>query len=283
MIEVRYLGRLGNNLFQYSLGRIIAEETGCSLSAVPIPGFPNTNLPIRGNNFDQEFEYYSGFRLPLEEILSNPRTKGIILRGYFQRSEYYRPYKTRINNWLQFEKRSQTYGNSIVDKDTLVVNVRRTDYISNGWALPFSYYERAIQLLHNRTNKVVIITDDPADPFFLRFRKYKPIFFKAPAIEQLRLMSRSNFLIMSQSTFSWWGNFLSQEQVAICPRPTFGCWGRNNDLGDISLIDGNGFVIIDCEEQYTPTLFERCYHHGQIYLASIKRRIKNIQIKEPTN
>lgn len=40
MIEVRYRNRLGNNLFQYALGRILAEEKGYALKAAPIAGFP---------------------------------------------------------------------------------------------------------------------------------------------------------------------------------------------------------------------------------------------------
>ena len=42
MIEVRYKGRLGNNLFQYCLGRILSEALGFALQANAIPGFPGT-------------------------------------------------------------------------------------------------------------------------------------------------------------------------------------------------------------------------------------------------
>jgi hypothetical protein len=48
MIEVRYKGQLGNNMFQYCLGRILAEELGFALQAGPISGFSNTEEKIGG-------------------------------------------------------------------------------------------------------------------------------------------------------------------------------------------------------------------------------------------
>jgi len=41
-VEVRFLGHLGNNLFQYALGRVLAEELGQALVCVAAgarPGF----------------------------------------------------------------------------------------------------------------------------------------------------------------------------------------------------------------------------------------------------
>ena len=42
MIDVKYNGGLGNNLFQYCFGRILAERLGYALAAPPIPGFAGT-------------------------------------------------------------------------------------------------------------------------------------------------------------------------------------------------------------------------------------------------
>ena len=41
-VEVQYVGRLGNQLAQYCLGRSIATQLGFCLFADPLPGFPNT-------------------------------------------------------------------------------------------------------------------------------------------------------------------------------------------------------------------------------------------------
>jgi len=51
MIKVNYDGNLGNNLFQYCFGRILAEELGYQLVANSIPGFPRTFDEISGFNY----------------------------------------------------------------------------------------------------------------------------------------------------------------------------------------------------------------------------------------
>jgi hypothetical protein len=48
MIEVRYKARLGNRMFQYCLGRILAEQLDFRLVAEPLSGFPNTRQKIEG-------------------------------------------------------------------------------------------------------------------------------------------------------------------------------------------------------------------------------------------
>jgi len=60
VIEVRYKARLGNNLFQYCLGRILAEELAFELHAQAIPGFPNTAQRVNGSNCDGPEQILSG-------------------------------------------------------------------------------------------------------------------------------------------------------------------------------------------------------------------------------
>ena len=50
MVEVKYCGQIGNQLFQYCLGRIIAERLGFELFATAIPGFPGTFEKVLGAN-----------------------------------------------------------------------------------------------------------------------------------------------------------------------------------------------------------------------------------------
>ena len=66
MIEVKYLGTLGNNMFQYALGRILAEEMGYEFSAEPIygenfllregEGFKNTIEKVEGKSYDSSIQ-----------------------------------------------------------------------------------------------------------------------------------------------------------------------------------------------------------------------------------
>ena len=253
MVEVRYKARLGNNLFQYCLGRILAEELGFALQADPIPGFPNTTQHVAGAVHNGPEQTLTGQRIPLGEILADRSPRRIILDGWFQRYEYYRPHRAKIREWLAFDP-------AILVPDVkpgLVVNVRRTDYIQLGWALPFSYYEQAIDRMLPEGCAVWIVTDDSADPFFRNFQRWKPKFFHGNAMEQLLFMTRSPRLVMSQSTFSWWPTFLGDKLEVACPLPSFGAWSPQGEASEANLIERDRFLCIECREPYQPTLADR--------------------------
>ncbi len=55
MVEVKYIGRLGNNLFQYCFARILAQGLGYKLKAEPIAGFPNTKKEVEGCDYSQGY------------------------------------------------------------------------------------------------------------------------------------------------------------------------------------------------------------------------------------
>ena len=114
MVEVQYFGRLGNNLFQYALGRIIAEELGFELRCIAANDvwgrrahlgkmakyFKNCQLSIPGESFREPREEYSifeatpfeGYLVDLDKILSNREGRRIVLGGIFQHIDYYTPY-----------------------------------------------------------------------------------------------------------------------------------------------------------------------------------------------
>lgn len=130
-VEVRYLGHLGNNLFQYALGRILAEELGSALVCRAIPdtrgwgvveqmsgivdhllthsaAFADAPQSLPGHACDgQQLRYvlgekqnWSGHGINLPYPLRHGRGHRIVLHGYFQRAEYYLPYRERIARWL---------------------------------------------------------------------------------------------------------------------------------------------------------------------------------------
>src|SRR4051794_34298153 len=118
MIEVRYKGRLGNNLFQYCLGRILAENLRMKLKCDPIPGFKHTFELVEGGVSDGPEVVLTGQIIPLRCILNDPRPPRIVLDGYFQRAEYYRPFLKEIKRWLTFD-----HGLKLPDRPDLFVHV----------------------------------------------------------------------------------------------------------------------------------------------------------------
>lgn len=250
MIEVRYKGRLGNNLFQYCLGRILAEDFGYALQAGPIAAFPNTIESVEGEQHRAPEEVLTGHRIDLARIRADRSPRRIVLDGWFQCYEYYREHKTRIRKWLTFDA---TITAPLIQPD-LVVNVRRTDYVWLGWALPFSYYEAALERLLPRGGSVWIVTDDRFDPFFRRFAAWRPKYFLGTPAEQMLFMARARRLVMSQSTFSWWATFLGDSEEVVCPLSSFGAWSKRGRVAaDASLIECDRFHCLESHEPYNPT------------------------------
>lgn len=103
MIKIIYRGRLGNNLFQYCLGRILAIELGYKLIADPIPGFPGTGDLVDGREFAEPVNELCGQRINFHDQLNNRECRKVVLNGCFQRDEYYKQHKRKIRKWLEIE------------------------------------------------------------------------------------------------------------------------------------------------------------------------------------
>jgi hypothetical protein len=274
MIEVLYRGRLGNNLFQYCLGRIFAEEFGLQLQAQPIPGFPNTADRVSGEQIEAPTQLLAGHRIDLAAIFADRTKRKIILDGWFQRHEYYRQYREKIRHWLTFDS---TVKNPEAAPG-VVMNIRRTDYVWRGWALPFSFYEDALNHLAPAPGEVWIVTDDRHDPFFRGFSRWKPRFYSGTPCEQLLFMTRASRLVMSPSTFSWWPSFLGNHEEIVCPDSTFGAWSKHGGAAsDANLIERDRFTCLKCDSEYTPTNSEARYQSRRLFrrrvVLALNRRL----------
>ena len=176
--------------------------------------------------------------------------------GYFQRYEYYRPWRHKIRQWLAIHPAVRTPD----VKPGVVVHVRRTDYVQKDWALPYSYYDEALETLLPRVGDVWIVTDDRHDPFLRKFSGWKPKFFQGTALETMLFMSRSPQLVISASTFSWWPTFLGDMERIICPLPQFGVWS----FPGIDLIERDRFICLPSTEAYRPTRLESAYQRARL-------------------
>ena len=85
-------------MFQYCLGRILAEELGFALQADALPGFPNTGQKIEGLSIEEPEQLLSGQKIDWDEVRADRSHRRIILYGWFQRYEYYRPWRQRYEN-----------------------------------------------------------------------------------------------------------------------------------------------------------------------------------------
>lgn len=225
MVEVVYDGNLGNNLFQYCFGRILAERLGYSLKAAPIDGFPGTSVAVGGKNYEGAIQINLRGQSPdLSFLMKADPRRHILLTGYFQRFEYYEHHRRQIGEWLA----TTSLGPSINAEDAVVGVRRGRDYIPQH-GLPLSYYEDAIGRLSY--SRLFICTNDASDRFVRHLAKKFGAIIRPPnALDNFSFIKSFNKIVISNSTFLWWAAFLSSAQTIICPVPASGFWSQNDPL-----------------------------------------------------
>jgi hypothetical protein len=256
VIEIRYSTRLGNKLFQYALARILASELNLFLPASPIPGFPSTFQTIPGNRFVTPKVVLKGQDVDLQALLQYSSDCHFILDGNFQQSRLYVPWSQELRSkWLVPEVPSGFIG---ADPDDLVIHIRRTDYLWQGWGLPFSIYQSIIET--HASKRLVIVTDDAKDPFLWRFRKYKPLIHSTTAFEDFLYLRSANNIMLSPSSFSWWAAFLSEAQQIFLPIPYSGIWAKDHVEGvNLEMSSDDRYLTIFANESLSLNFVERIH------------------------
>ena len=274
MVEVIYDGNLGNNLFQYCFGRILAGKLGYRLSAKPIAGFPRTHDQVDGASYPLEETVTLRGQKPNLEFLSHTCLRyHVLLTGYFQRYEYYAPHAQRIREWLAIEDRIDFEPRP----DDVLVGIRRgKDYIPRH-GLPISYYEAALASVDH--DRVFICTNEPDDSFVRHFRKKYGAVVRAPgALDNLAFIKKFNKMIISNSTFLWWAAFLSDAREIVFPRPANGFWSASDPSSrNISLeIPEDRYRYLECERYRSEFLSERVRVRSEEFLRAVKARVRRV-------
>lgn len=156
--------------------------------------------------------------------LPNIKTKGaLILYGNMQTDKGYEEIKNKLGSIFRMSKADEIYVSEQIrelksDKKSLVaVHIRRGDLTVPGNIynlLPISYYNDAISKFHRAEVKYLIFSDD-ISWCKEKFLGDNFIFIKEEdPVKSMRLMNLCDHYILSSSTFSWWGAWLTQSQDA---------------------------------------------------------------------
>lgn len=232
MVIADMLGLTGNNLFQYILGRILAENTGRELTFAGC----TTEFDIIFREFGlnigriigadgvyalrhaQQHTYWNdqffsddfkngGFSLIDAKHRQHQLT---ILNGFFQRYDYYRQHKKIIRDWIKLPQVQLP----LTDND-VVMHLRVGDFSTNKYICPAEHYHKCLSQV--KYDKLYLVTEDPNHQFTRNFDKYNPVIFQADWIPSFMMLAKAKKLIMSNSTYCWWAAFLGEAEVAYHP------------------------------------------------------------------
>jgi len=214
-------GRIGNQLFE------IASTIGLAYRYNAEPRFP-VNWKYREHFPDIPQEYFEDIECETEVIEdkfeylpdfleSVKKLDSIAVTGTFQSQKYFYAIRDKIKEWLT--------PNGVLDMGewSVGIHIRRGDYVNNPNYINYGpeYYLSAInKYFTNPHYKFYIVTDDMeyCKKHFTGIRRYFP---NGDDITDLKILMGCHHHILCNSTFSWWGAYLSNSQKVIRPPKIF--------------------------------------------------------------
>lgn len=215
------LGRLGNQLFQIASMHGIAKKLGTTAH------FPNWeyskyfthDLPKLVRRLQENNEpcfHYS------DEWLKDERD----YIGWLQSDKYFES-REAVKKLFTFQKtfrdlvaaKYATY----LSRETICISIRRGDFVGNEnyELIPAKFYIGALLQFDYKDCNILFFSDDITyceTHFQCLPNAY---FIEADPIEQLCLMTMCDNHIISNSTFSWWGAYLSDSKRVVRPAYNF--------------------------------------------------------------
>jgi len=282
MIIVKLQGGLGNQFFQYAMGRSLSSRLGVELmldvsSYINDPkrdyelGKYNINAKIasesevaRCTNFSSILvSKMSRFIKPLYGLSGfvsekffeyDPRVMRLpdnrYLFGYWQSSKYFESVQNLLKKELIPKKPLDRENQKTLMMlkglgDSVCITIRRGDFVSDSKATSFhgtcdiDYYKRSMKLIENKLKNVqyCVFTDD--QQWALEsLNSSKPMIFvgtdnMAAAEKNMLLMSQCKNFIIANSSYGWWGAWLSEnrDKIVIAPKR----WFANKEINTSDL------------------------------------------------
>jgi len=201
-------GRFGNQLFGYAFGWLLARALGYALQSRQFDCFPNTKNTLPGRVVEGPDERVTDTLESFDEIVHRCTGKRAVVRGHFERAEFYLPHQKLLRHLFEFPQK-------VPAKDRTVFHFRGTDFRGIRKEAPLNFYLEAWNVL-GRPEEIVAVTDDPEYPVMKNFCALTGATLQhGHYLEDFGLMMSARKLVVSRSTFAWWAAFLSDATVVF--------------------------------------------------------------------
>jgi hypothetical protein len=239
-------GRLGNQMFQYASLKGIAKKHGYSFCIPPKDFFGTKDPKVLNANCDI-YDVFDLQKNNIIDITNNVKLKestinfdkdlfetcpdNVDIDGYFQSEKYFNHIEDEIRKDFVFDENLLIDANRFLaefypGQDVISLHIRRSDYSDFPDHHPIcsiEYYKKAL-LLFPEECPVIIFTDDEKwceDQSFFDGDRF--IISQENTVDfDLCLMTCCDYHIIANSSFSWWGAWLSKSKKVVAPQKWFG-------------------------------------------------------------
>ena len=247
-------GRLGNQMFQYASLRGIAANRGYGFCIPPVEVFGSNDLNVKQsgihihNTFDlshvqtsiSSYNIIEESHCHFDEVLFHECEDNVDLLGYFQTEKYFQHIENDIRKDFSFSNQLLTVCSDFIDEidsthQIISLHIRRGDYLNLNSFHPIpslSYYEEALDQFPNLP--VLIFSDDSNWCMEQElFDGDKFLVSTNTSDFDMCLMSMCTHHIIANSSFSWWGAWLSGSKNVIAPEVWFGSSLSDKNTSDL--------------------------------------------------
>lgn len=189
--------------------------------------------------FDYLLNYNIIFSFDTYKYIKDIKVQGkdIYIEGAFQSWKYFDRYKQDIKKELQVSapqsKENERIFNEILNSNSVCVHIRRGDYLNSRYSKSLlvcneEYYIKAMDYINKKLvdPTFYIFSTSKEDINWIKNNysldkfNVKYIELENPDYEELRLMYTCKHFVISNSTFSWWAQYLSdyKEKIVIAPK-----------------------------------------------------------------
>lgn len=217
-------GRLGNQLFQYAVCKSVALKNNYEYH-IPRDFLGISQLKLKCDLGTEEKIVHSIFPQSSENLhydVLNVKDNTLIT-GFFQSEFYFHEIEQIIKKdfEMDFDENCQNILNEFDVENYCYVHLRGGDYRNIDWLLPEEYYQQAKKYInnYNKNIKFLVVTDDIeySEKIFPN-QKY----ISNDEYTDFYILSKCKYMIMSNSSFSWWTTYLNRNQIlTIGPKRWF--------------------------------------------------------------